>query len=161
MEHVTKIVITASIIVITLIFQKVFQKAIDRYARKYNISHKRMLALHKTKSITLYFIAAIAVILTWGFSLENIWVSVAGFVGLIAIGFFAVWSILSNIFAGLMLYFAQTIRIQEKIEIVPEGISGTVTDINLFFIILTDDQENQISIPNNLIFQKMVKKLRT
>lgn len=161
MDSIVKIMVTVGILAVTLILQKALQKAIDKYAQKYSISHKRLLVLQKTKSIILYVVGAIALILTWGFSLENIWVSVAGFIGLVAIGFFAVWSILSNIFAGMMIYFSQTIRIQENIEIMPEGVGGTVQDINLFFIVLVDEQQNVISIPNNLVFQKMVKKLKT
>lgn len=76
-----------------------------------------------------------------------------------AIGFFAVWSILSNIFAGVILFFSQTVRIQDTIEIIPDNVKGTVKDINLFFLTLTDENGNDITIPSNMIFQKMIKKI--
>lgn len=139
MKLVTKIILTLAIGAAVFLLQKVLQRAIDRYIRKRELDNKRGLAVHKVKSILLYFIGAVFVIYVWGIDLENVWVFLTGFLGLVAIGFFAVWSILSNIFAG---------------------IKGTVKDINLFFITLIDEEGNHLQIPSNLVFQKIVKKIQ-
>ena len=141
------------------VLQKLLQMGIDRYIRKTNIRHKRALAVHKLKTVVLYFIGAVIILYIWGIDLENVWIFLTGFIGLVAIGFFAVWSILSNIFAGVILFFSQNLRIQDTIEIMPEGVAGEIKDINLFFLTLIDNDGREISIPSNMIFQKMIKKI--
>lgn len=159
MSIITKIILTVVIAAGIYLLQKLLQMAIDRYIRKTNIRHKRALAVHKLKTVILYFIGAVIILYIWGIDLENVWIFLTGFIGLVAIGFFAVWSILSNIFAGVILFFSQTVRIQDTIEIIPDNVKGTVKDINLFFLTLTDENGNDITIPSNMIFQKMIKKI--
>ena len=115
--------------------------------------------MHKLKTGILYFLGVALLILIWGFSLANIWVTVTGFIGLVAIGFFAVWSVLSNLLVGTLLFFSQKIPVNTRIEIIPDGVSGTVADIGLFFILLVDNEGNETLVPNNLVYQKMVKRL--
>lgn len=117
--------------------------------------------MHKTKTILLHTAVLIAIVLLWGVSLENAWVSVAGFLGLVAIGFFAVWSILSNIFAGIVIFFSRPFKIDDTIELIPDGIKGRVKDINGFFVILSDEEGSTCNIPNNFVYQKIVKNYRS
>ena len=159
MELTVKIIVTVGIVAVTLILQRVLKKAINRYGGKMQVAELGARGIHRLKTGILYFIAVVVLVLTWGFSLENIWVTVTGFIGLVAIGFFAVWSILSNIFAGVMLFFSQSIKVNSRIEIIPDGISGTVEDISLFFIVIIDDEQNEILVPNNMVYQRIVKRI--
>jgi len=154
---VIKIIGTFVILIVGLLIQKLLQKTIDRYVRKYRIAHRRNLAMHKTKSVFIYICMLIGIVLLWGVALESVWVSVAGLIGLIAIGFVAVWSILSNVVAGMLLFFNQTLRIEDQIELLPDGIGGKVLDVNSFFVILVDDEGNKLHVPNNFFFQRYVK----
>lgn len=158
MDSTTKIIVSVAVVAAVFIFNKILQVLIDRYIHKYELAHKRGLAIHKVKSIIIYVVGFIFIIYVWGIDLENVWIFLTGFIGLVAIGFFAVWSILSNIFAGIVLFFSQTLRIHDTIEIMPDAVAGEIKDINLFFVILTDNEGNLINIPNNVIFQKMIKK---
>ncbi len=151
--------ISLGIIFLDLLLQKIAQKGIDRYVQKNRMSQPRNLAMHKTKTITFHMAAIMSLIILWGVSFESAWVSLAGFIGLIAIGFFAVWSILSNIFAGVILFFFRPFKVDDYIEIIPDGISGKVKDINGFFVILSDNEGNLTHVPNNMFYQKIVKTL--
>ncbi len=154
---VIQLLLSAGVILIDLLMQKLSQRAIDSFVQKNQMSQTRNLAMHKTKTVVLHLAALLSLIVVWGVSFENAWVSIAGFLGLIAIGFFAVWSILSNIFAGVMLFFYRPFKIDDEIEILPEGISGRVKDINGFFVILLDEDRRLVHIPNNMIYQRIVK----
>lgn len=46
---------------------------------------------------------------------------------------------------------------EDTIEILPDGIKGKVKDINGFFVILSDSEGNITHIPNNMIYQKVVR----
>jgi small-conductance mechanosensitive channel len=159
MEILIKIIVTAVIVLSVLILQRVLKNAIEKFGSKKKVTPARVHAVHRAKSSLLYFAGIVLLILTWGFSIQNIWVTITGFIGLVAIGFFAVWSVLSNIFAGFILFFSRILQIGRKIEILPEGISGTVEEVNFFFIVLKDESQNEILIPNNMIFQKTIKRI--
>ena len=79
---------------------------------------------------------------------------------MIAVGFIAVWSILSNILAGIMIYFTSPFKVKDCIEIAPDGICGQVLAINTIYTLLIDEEGAYISVPNSLFFQKYIKKLK-
>jgi len=157
MTILLKILITIAIIITDFFLQKIIQKKIDRYVLRNGMSQKRNLVMHKTKTVLIHTTAAVALLLMWGLSIENAWVTIGSFLGLVAIGFFAVWSILSNIFAGVVIFFTRPFKIDGTIEIIPDGIRGKVRDINGFFTLLTDEEGRTINIPNNMIYQKIIK----
>ena len=101
----------------------------------------------------------------FGLSITNILAVVSTVIAMIAIGFVAVWSVLSNILCTLMLLIFQPFRIGDEVEIVDpamtSGLGGVVRNINILFTTLrTTDEEDvsDIQIPNNLFFQKLVRR---
>jgi len=89
----------------------------------------------------------------------NVWVFLTSILGVIFIGLFAVWSILSNVLAGIFLFTSDNFRINDEILIIGEEVRGKVLRMKLLFVILKDDDNNMIHVPNSLFFQKSVKKL--
>jgi MscS family membrane protein len=160
MTVLVKIFISLGILIADIVLQLILQKTIDRYVVRYGIGQKRNIAMHKVKTTLFHFLAAFALVIIWGVDLQNAWVSIAGFLGLVAIGFFAVWSVLSNLFAGFLLLFTRPFQVDDTIEFLPDGIKGKVKDINSFFIILTDEEGHAINIPNNMVYQKIVRRLK-
>ena len=59
----------------------------------------------------------IILILVWGVNIKDIWISVAGILAMIAVAFFAVWSLIGNILAGVIIYFTTPFKINDNIEI--------------------------------------------
>ena len=108
--------------------------------------------------IALWSLVIIAIVSLWSLNLENLWVFLTTVVGIVAIGFFAVWSILSNIIAGILLILTQTIKVGDTILIVPDEVRGKVTRITLMFTTLKDKEEYIVHIPNNMLFQRVIKK---
>ncbi|MDZ7794519.1 MAG: hypothetical protein U5P10_12755 [Spirochaetia bacterium] len=47
---IIKVIGTVVILIAGLLIQKLLQKTIDRFTRKYRIAHRRNLAVHKTKT---------------------------------------------------------------------------------------------------------------
>jgi len=77
----------------------------------------------------------------------------------IAIGFFAIWSILSNIVAGIIIYSINPFKINDTIVLVEKEVSGKVIDIGLIYTKLKDT-DGILTIPNNIFFQQVVKVKR-
>lgn len=104
----------------------------------------------------------------FGVPLSAVWAAFSAIAVMVAIGFIAVWSILSNILCSLLLIMVAPFRMGEKIEVVEpvggSGLAGKVVDINMLYttIEMTDDLDGRClaRIPNNVFFQKTIKCYR-
>jgi small-conductance mechanosensitive channel len=76
----------------------------------------------------------------------------------LGIAFFAQWSFLSNITAGIIIFFNHPIRLGDQIRIVEKDffIEGKVTNISFFFMHLENEEKEQITIPNSIALQKTI-----
>lgn len=102
-----------------------------------------------------------------GLTIGNVWTTISAMLTLVAVGFVAVWSILSNILCTLLLLIVQPFRIGDEIEIVDPGAAtgtgGKVCNINMIFTTLRETDERgresgTLQIPNNLFFQKIIRR---
>lgn len=78
----------------------------------------------------------------------------------LGVALFAQWSILSNITASLIIFFAFPYRVGDRIRICDkdDDISGVIVEISLFHV-LVKRRGDLITYPNSLILQKAVVKL--
>lgn len=90
--------------------------------------------------------------------LHNVWSALVATMAMVAVGFIAVWSILSNILSTLLILLYRPFKIGDDIEIPSESLSGTVEDLNLMFTTLKAEDGQLIQIPNNLFFQKPIRR---
>lgn len=90
--------------------------------------------------------------------LENAWAALTAVLAMVAIGFVAVWSVLSNALCTVLLLVFKPFRIGDHVELPAEGIAGTAVDLNFAYTILRDEAGQLIQIPNNLFFQKVVRR---
>ena len=73
---------------------------------------------------------------------------------------FAQWSLLSNITSGIIIFFNHSVRLDDTIVIIDKDyeVEGRISDIGLFFIKLKTTQGEEVTLPNNVFLQKMIKK---
>lgn len=79
----------------------------------------------------------------------------------IGVALFAQWSLLSNITASVVIFFAFPYRVGDRIKVTDPDfdLSGSVEEISLFHVLIRTDAGNMVTYPNNLILQKPVIKL--
>lgn len=140
---------------ILLITKSIITSVIVRNMRKQRQDRQQISVVRKFINITFVITIIITVGLVVGYDVGNIWLTLASVAGLIAIGFIAVWSVLSNIVCAMIILITQPYKIDQKITILPEDITGVVDEITLFFTIIQDKKGNLIHIPNNMMFQRM------
>ncbi len=101
-----------------------------------------------------------------GVSAEVLWTALTGFVAVAAVAFFAIWSVLSNMFCALLIFSMGPFRIGDIVEVIDSadkpGVKGRVMAINLFYTTLEDPEAANalIQVPNSLFFQKSVRRWR-
>jgi MscS family membrane protein len=151
--------VTAGVVVVTAAVLFALKSAILRFVRIRQMHRLRGRFVYRiARTLTLIF-AAFLLAYAWGVTPENLWVLVTGFVGLVAIGFFAVWSLLSNIIAGFFLFLSDPFKINDEIEVPEVSLEGKVLDIRPLFVILEEPSGHTVFIPNNVLFQKSFRRL--
>lgn len=148
--------LTLIILLLFVITRWVIKKSIGRLGSKYAHDPNRTAAIKRLLNFSLYVIFITILIIIWGGDLNNLWVSLGSILGVIAIGFFAIWSILSNIVAGILIYTINPFRINDTLDLVEKNITGKVKDIGVIYTTLEDD-DGIFTVPNNLFFQQVIK----
>lgn len=92
----------------------------------------------------------------WGVKTENIYVVLSSTFAIIGVAMFAQWSILSNITAGVILFFSFPFKIGDAIRIQDKDfpVEAEIEDIKTFHTLLITREGERISYPNNLLLQK-------
>lgn len=150
--------ITAGLLVVTFAILYVLKSAIVRYINVRQMHRLRGRFVYRTARVLLLVFLAFSLAYVWGFDPEKLWILVTGFIGLVAIGFFAVWSLLSNLIAGTFLFLSDPFRINDEIELPEAEISGRVLDIRPLFVVLEERSGHTVFVPNNLLFQKLFRR---
>lgn len=125
--------------------------------------------LHRILSATIKWLTLIVLLLVvlglFGISVASFWAALSGVLVLLAVGFVAVWSLLSNLLCSVLLIIFAPFRIDDEIEIQdpasPVTMRGRVLDINIMFTTLLvvdqDGTDSLLRVPNNIFFQKYIR----
>lgn len=100
------------------------------------------------------FIILMATLEAVNIPLGNVWTAISTVLALVAIGFFAVWSILSHMTAAVVLFFQRPFRRGDFLQFGDEDYAGKVLRTGLFFTEVEDPEGGRSAIPNNLLFQR-------
>ncbi len=159
-NYFIQLAITVIVLVLFIASRWLMQKSLRRLAQKFSHDLNRAAATKRLLMIFLYTFTVIVLVIVWGGDLNNLWISLGSILGVIAIGFFAIWSILSNIVAGIIIYTINPFKISDTLVLVEKEVTGKVIDIGLIYTKL-EDKEGIFTIPNNLFFQQVVKVKKT
>ena len=108
---------------------------------------------------TILVVAVCGVLFVMGIDLRGLWSVLGAALSLVAIGFVAMWSILSHMLAAFFIVVFRPFEADDHIEIVGDDpIVGRVIDLNLVYTTLRTTDGGTLRIPNNLFFQKVLKR---
>lgn len=157
------------ILALAWLAQRILTRGITRLGHRYPQLPAELLV--PLRGLTRWLILGSAFMLVLerlGVSAQVLWGALTGFVAVAAIAFFAIWSVLSNLFCALLIFALGPFRIGDCVEVLETadkpGVRGRVLDINLFYTTLEDLTGDApgtwIQIPNSLFFQKAVRRWR-
>jgi small-conductance mechanosensitive channel len=161
---ITEIKILQTLIAVILFFLIRFLtiKIIDRTVTK-NLLHKtRGKIIKKIFQIILTTITTLFILTVWGIDQSQLFMFMASFLTVMGIALFAQWSHLSNITSGIIIFFNHSVKLDDTIAIldVDYNIQGRINDIGLFFVRLKTKDGEEITLPNNVFLQKMIKRIK-
>ena len=157
----TQILISCICLAVFFFVQHQLKQIITKQSEKKQINEVRTRLVTRLLSYLLFFITASIMAVSLGLGYQEVSLFVSSAFAVLGVALFAQWSILSNITAGVLIFFACPYRIGEKIRIVDkdEDMTGIIVEISLFHVILKRDKGDLMTYPNSLMLQKAVIKL--
>lgn len=150
---------TVIVIVLTIIINRFSSVLLKKFRFNFEFQPERLHLVIKIKNIIINIIAAVFVLTIWSVDQDQIIFFISSFLTVMGITLFAQWSLLSNITSGIIIFVNHPTKIGDHITILDKDyfISGIISDIGLFFIIIQTDENEKVTIPNSVVLQKMIK----
>jgi small-conductance mechanosensitive channel len=157
----TTIIIKIAILLIVLLFVINITKRLTKsYIIKNSIEpHRRKLILNLFYLIYLLS-GFLALLLILGIEFKQFGVFASSILAVLGVGFFAQWSMLSNLTASVILFFYHPMRIGNTIKILDKDfdLTGEVKNITGFYVLLyIPETKKYITIPNIIILYKGIE----
>lgn len=149
---------TGFLLLFLLIVRYIIIFLITKISRKHGINLARIHLMNRYVSVTLFIIALLIIPFIFGMEAHDLIVLFSSIFAVIGIGLFAIWSILSNITSGIIMFFSFPYKVGDKIQIHDKDfpIQGIIEDIRAFQLHLRLDNGDLVTYPNNLMLQKAV-----
>lgn len=162
-EEYLRPAICVAVLIVAWVFYRLVQHSINRFSRRRHLvetdpgAETRFRMIERLFAVVLFFLAVGFVF--WILDLSFLrrlalgMFASAGVVG-IAVGFAAQAS-LGNLAAGIMIAFAQPIRLSDVVEV--EGEKGTVESIGLFYTYIRTWDNRRLVIPNKILSDRAIR----
>jgi len=137
----------------------------SRLIRELGITKKaapeRAVYISKIFNFAIAGLSMFALLFIWGIDYHGILLFGSSILAITGVALFAQWSILSNLTASVVIFFNYPARIGDRIRILDgeDSVEGTIMDINVFQVLLKDENQNIVNYPNNLLIQRPFVKL--
>lgn len=160
-EHFIQIIATIVTLVITPISRHFTKKVLNKYGIIKGKTEARIKQMSRILSISSNFTALIVLIIIWGVDPQNLLVALSSIFAVIGVAMFAQWSMLSNITAGIIIFFTSPFKVGDYIRIIDKEIpfDALVEDVMAFHTHLRTKEGERMSYPNSLFFQRGVMVL--
>ncbi len=154
-----KIIYSVAIFIAAVLIRLLITNSLKKIQLKFGFQKARILVTNKIITILIYITVIVIISFIWGVDEKQLLIYVSSFLTILGIAFFAQWSILSNITAGLILFINYPVRIGDTITILEKDndTTGEIRDIGAFFITLRTKKGELITLPNAIILQKNIK----
>lgn len=156
-----KTLYTILLVVLTGVALVLIKSIVKRFSRIRSIDANRRKVVLNLCFFVVYLLAVVVAAIIWGVDLKQFTVFISSVLAVIGVAFFAQWSILSNLTASVLLFFNHPMRIGDRIRVLDKDFDwvGQVTDISGFYVFMTTDKGELISLPNSLVIQKGIEIL--
>ena len=154
----SEIIYTVVLLLILLIIRAIIILTVKKIGKKSGTSEARAILMGRYVTVTLILIALLIEAFILGADTQDITLLFSSVFAVIGIALFAIWSILSNVTSGVIMFFSFPYKVGDKIKIHDKDypVEAIIEDIRAFQLILREDNGNLVTYPNNLSLQKAV-----
>jgi small-conductance mechanosensitive channel len=157
-QYRSEIINTIILFGIFIITNLVIRFLIRRIGKRSNINKVRIKLINRYITVGLLLIVALIESFILGAEAEDLALVFSSVFAILGIALFAIWSILSNVTSGIIMFFSFPYKVGDKIMIHDKDfpIEAIIEDIRAFQLHLRLDNGDLVTYPNNLILQKAV-----
>ncbi len=161
-EFLPEIITTVLLILAVILIRALITTVIKKFSKRNDVNENRAILINKYINIVITILTIGAITIIWGVKTEDLYIAFTTVITLIGVAFFAQWSILSNITAGIILFFSFPFKIGDTIRIHDKDfpLEAEIDDIKTFHTILRTRDGEIITYPNNLLLQKGVSVIK-
>ncbi len=157
-EYTPQIIATAVAVVLLPLLKYASRKLVKKYG---TLAHKPQARVRQIRYVigvilNMTFIVCIAVI--WSVNSQNLLLWLSSVLAFLGVALFAQWSMLSNITAGIVMFFSAPFHVGNSIRIIDKDIpiEATIEIIGTFYTHIRTSDDELVVIPNSLFLQKIV-----
>ena len=153
-----QIIQTLVLIGILIFFRIVITYFVKRFSQRKNKVAKRANLIMKYVDFALIVLTSPIAFYIWSLEAKDLGVVASSVFAIIGVGFFAQWSVLSNMTSGVIIFFTLPYKIGDKVKIHYKDfpIIAVIEDIKAFHINLITEDGGLHTYPNSLLLQKGV-----
>ena len=162
---VERAIVVGIVALAAIVVLRMGRRLIVGIQRSRNLPDAAVLPIRRFLRGVILVLALLVALQLIGVPMTTVWTAVSGLLALIAVGFIAVWSVLSNAMCSFLLMIFKPFRIGDMVEIIDSAagpnVGGRVTDVTLMFVVLREESgqgdggpASLIQVPNNVFFQK-------
>ncbi|WP_166963393.1 mechanosensitive ion channel domain-containing protein [Yeosuana marina] len=153
-----EIIKTIILFLFFIILNFILKKIIKGIGKRSSINIARVNLITRYVTVTLLLIVLLIEAIILGVEPNQITLVFSSVFAVVGIGLFAIWSILSNITSGVIMFFSFPYKVGDKIMIHDKDfpLEAIIEDIGAFQLHLRLDDGNLVTYPNNLMLQKAV-----
>ena len=161
-QNESQIIWTAIVVFLILLLRFTLKQSAKRIAKRDELNFVRTRLIFKYINVLVFFIAVFGLLLIWGVKIRELALVFSSVFAVLGLALFAIWSVLSNITSGIIMFFSFPYKLGDKIKIHDKDfpIEGIIEDIKAFQLHLRTDEDELVTYPNNLILQKPVTLLK-
>ncbi len=169
-NHHNELIYSLVVFIVILILKFLFTTAVRKVSKISDFNPVRTNLIIKYINFVLSVVTIGILTLVWSVNYKDLGVLLSSVFAVIGVALFAQWSILSNITAGVIIFFSfpfkigNTIRILDKELIDPNSSeldTFVIEDIRAFHLHLRRNNGEILTYPNNLVLQKGVVLIST
>jgi small-conductance mechanosensitive channel len=156
--HLPRIVWTAAAFVVLALVKFTVRKVARRYGAIMGKPRERVRHVRKIIGAMLNVLFVFVIAAVWGVKPQNLVVTLSSALAFFGVAMFAQWSVLSNITAGVVMFFSAPYHVGDAIRIIDKDVplEAKIEKIGAFYTNLRTDGGELVILPNNLFLQKMV-----
>ena len=161
MRYQLEIIQTIIAIVMLFIVAQATKRLVKSYMVQKKIDPNRKKIILNMVYLLLYIVLGISIAIVWGVDFKDFSVFISSVLAVLGVGFFAQWSILSNLTSSVILFFNHPMRIGDRIRVIDKDYNwvGEVKDITGFYVYMKTDDGQNITLPTSLVLQKGIEIL--
>ncbi|MDO6707257.1 mechanosensitive ion channel family protein [Photobacterium sp. 1_MG-2023] len=155
------LLVILTFLIVYMIAKRVLNLWLTKLGTTKMVSEARVRFISRVLSSVVFFVLFSITVISLGLGYSDISLFFSSAFAVLGVALFAQWSMLSNVTASVLIFFAFPYRIGDMVKVVDkdEDISGVIQDITMFHVLIERVDGSLVTYPNNIILQKAVIKL--